>query len=54
MKYLVTLTAALAAFPALAHTDGQIAHVHPHGGEIFIALAVIAAAMVGYMALRKR
>ena len=44
MKYLVALLA-LAPVSALAH-DGAVAHIHPHGLEISVALAAVA---VGFL-----
>lgn len=41
MKYLVFATAALAALPAVAHEGGHLPlHVHPHGMELMLAVAV--------------
>lgn len=44
MKKFAILPALFAAFPAVAHDAGAVAHAHPHGTEA-IAAAVIAAAL---------
>ncbi|WP_417838314.1 hypothetical protein [Tritonibacter scottomollicae] len=52
MKHLPAMTLALmiAAGPALAHGG---AHIHPHGAEVWIALAVVAVIVVGCIKLMR-
>lgn len=50
MKPLFATFAALIAAPALAHGG---AHVHPHGAEVWLALALISA-VVALTYLRHR
>ena len=46
MKYVLTPVAALPAMPAFAHSG---AHLHPHGAETWLVVAMAAATVVGTM-----
>jgi hypothetical protein len=48
MKYVLTPVAALTAFPAFAHSG---AHLHPHGAESWLVVALAAMTVVGTIAL---
>ncbi len=52
MKRLLALVPALAcaAGPALAHGG---AHVHPHGAEVWLALALVAVVVIGCISLMR-
>ncbi|TNJ44397.1 hypothetical protein [Phaeobacter sp. B1627] len=52
MKPLTALVPALAltAGPALAHGG---AHVHPHGAEVWLALALVAVVVLGCVSLMR-
>ncbi|WP_165354840.1 hypothetical protein [Tropicimonas sp. IMCC6043] len=53
MKMLGALLVPLSALPAVAHDAGSIAHVHPHGMEVF-AVAAVGLAFAGYVAWKAR
>ena len=48
MKYVLTPIAALTGMPAFAHSG---AHLHPHGAEAWLVVAIAAVTVVGTMAL---
>lgn len=47
-RFAALAVLALSASPALAHNG---AHIHPHGAETWIALAVVAVIAVGCLSL---
>ena len=48
MKYVLPPLAALTAFPAFAHSG---AHLHPHGAESWLVVALAAVTVVGTISL---